>query len=53
MKKYTKSLIALLGFALNVLNVIYANDPRVTAAISLATAFGVYQFPNKPLKSQR
>lgn len=46
-KKYTKTLIALLGVVLTGLNVLYGTNPTVQMAINAAVALGVYQLPNK------
>lgn len=45
--KYNKTLIAALGALLTVLNLVFVGNPQVQTAISIATALGVYQVPNK------
>ena len=47
MKKYTKGLVALVGFVLTTLNLAYGSNPKVQLVIALATAIGVYQLPNR------
>lgn len=45
--KYNKTLVAGLGALLTVLNLVFVGNPQVQTAISIATALGVYQVPNK------
>lgn len=47
MSKYSKFIVTAVGVVLTGLNVLYGSDPMVQMVISLATAFGVYQVPNK------
>lgn len=48
LRPYAKAVLALAGNALAVLQVTYADNPRVAAIIAIATALGVFTVPNEP-----
>lgn len=45
--RYDKFLVGVLGIILTGLNISYGSNADVQIIISLATALGVYQVPNK------
>ncbi|WJN63281.1 hypothetical protein [Streptomyces phage phiScoe54] len=45
-RPYAKALVALLGTLASVATLLYADDPRVAAAVQVLTALGVYAQPN-------
>jgi hypothetical protein len=45
-RPYAKAILALLGTAVSIATLLYADDPRVAAVTQALTALGVYAQPN-------